>query len=63
MTGFGTAYGREPKVLVLGREALALMECEKLDRGECAGFRVPYDKESFFCLIHNQLEERKGESK
>ena len=28
---YGTAYGREPKVWVLGREALALIECDKLD--------------------------------
>jgi hypothetical protein len=27
----GTAYGREPKVWVLGKEALALIECDKLD--------------------------------
>jgi hypothetical protein len=29
------------------------MECE----------RVAYNKESWFCLTHNQLEEREGESK
>ncbi len=28
---YGTGYGREPIVWVLGREALALMECDKLD--------------------------------
>jgi hypothetical protein len=28
---YGTAYGREPKVWVLGKEALALIECDKLD--------------------------------
>jgi hypothetical protein len=27
---------------------------------ECEGNRVPYDKASWFCLIHNQLEEREG---
>lgn len=31
---YGTAYGREPKVWVLGREALALMECDEIDRKE-----------------------------
>ena len=31
---YGTAYGREPKVWKLGREALALTECDKLDEGE-----------------------------
>jgi hypothetical protein len=31
---YGTGYGREPKVWVLGREALALIECNKLDEGE-----------------------------
>jgi hypothetical protein len=29
---YGTAYGREPKVWVLGKEALALIECDKLDK-------------------------------
>lgn len=38
---YGTAYGREPKVWILGREALALIECDKLDdifsaNNECA---------------------------
>jgi hypothetical protein len=31
---YGTAYGREPIVWELGREALALIECDKLDEGE-----------------------------
>ena len=31
---YGTGYGREPKVWVLGREALALIECDKLDEKE-----------------------------
>jgi hypothetical protein len=31
---YGTAYGREPKVGVLGKEALALIELDKLDEGE-----------------------------
>jgi hypothetical protein len=31
---YGTAYGREPKVWVLGKEALALIELDKLDEGE-----------------------------
>ena len=45
---YGTAYGREPKVWKLGREALALTECDKLDEGESndqlrvAGLRGPY---------------------
>jgi len=28
---YGTGYGREPKVWKLGKEALALMECDKID--------------------------------
>jgi hypothetical protein len=28
---YGTAYGREPIVWKLGKEALALIECDKLD--------------------------------
>jgi len=31
---YGTAYGREPIVWKLGREALALTECDKLDGKE-----------------------------
>ena len=30
---------------------------------ECEGNRAPYDKASWFCLIHNQLEEREEASK
>jgi hypothetical protein len=30
----GTGYGREPKVWKLGREALALAECDKIDKWE-----------------------------
>jgi hypothetical protein len=30
---------------------------------ECEGNRVPYDKASWFCLIHNQLEEKEEASK
>ena len=31
---FGTAYGITPKVWKLGREALALIECDKIDEQE-----------------------------
>jgi hypothetical protein len=31
---YGTAYGRKPIVWRLGREALALIECDKLDAEE-----------------------------
>ena len=34
---YGTAYGREPKVWVLGREAQALIKCDKLDEREGEG--------------------------
>ena len=34
MSNYGTAYGREPKVWVLGKEALALIECDRLDERE-----------------------------
>lgn len=31
---YGTGYGREPKIWALGREALALIECDKIDERE-----------------------------
>ena len=31
---FGTAYGKPVKVEVLGKEALALIECDKIDKAE-----------------------------
>lgn len=34
---YGTGYGREPRVWVLGREALALIECNKIDELEGEG--------------------------
>jgi len=40
---YGTAYGREPIVWRLGREALALIECDKIDEGECDKCSSPYD--------------------
>lgn len=34
---FGTAYGLPLKEWKLGREALALVECDKIDEGESEG--------------------------
>lgn len=34
---YGTAYGREPIVWKLGKEALALIECDKLDADKREG--------------------------
>jgi hypothetical protein len=36
----GTAYGREPKVWKLGKDALALIECDKID-AMCGDHLVP----------------------
>lgn len=34
---YGTLYEFKPKVWVLGKEALALIECDKIDREEVMG--------------------------
>ena len=42
---FGTAYGKPIKVEVLGKEALALIECDKIDKAERESESVSHNYE------------------